>query len=511
MPGGFEVVIPIRAPDARAREKIILALTRPLRDAGVLPPGVSFRDFARRAVGFSGSDLANLVGVAVSHALLRQQPTPTAASPELVEVKPGEASFRLRGEDFDRALREVRRHKDATGFVSGERMDELEGAEARGEVVDYDGTFERNWNRVRELIAQVHRSRHVCSGVVALTGGVGSGKTTLARQLAARAHEHFSFSASFPIHLISCRRLCHTHDPAGRVRRVREAICAASRSERGLVVLEDYDALLDSLANLPDQLNALKAILDTFARGGGDVDCDLTAADSLDGLPPTSPSRPVMVVSVTRESALQSIPYDLHLHRFPLSFSDLQRLLRHYRIANQTSLLRAVAQAYPPSISYRQFLRLTDMALWKLGESLKVVENTTSGSEASDVRLKVEREGAPDGEGNATSRTKHAYESPWFFASVADDERDGGSARFLSPSLADLRARQERENVFALPTSDLARRFVFIVQEVVGLTRLMDPFARWYQPSPAVNGYEGDEATDGVDIDAEGGGLEALW
>ncbi|RNC58048.1 vesicular-fusion ATPase-like protein [Trypanosoma cruzi] len=100
--------------------------------------------------------------------------------------------------------------------------------------------------------------------------------------------------------------------------------------------------------------------------------------------------------------------YDLLLSLRLIQRKDLMPLLHHYAvISSEVVTAEEVIRAYPPSLSYRQFLRITDLALWRAHEDYLSANAAEINKEETlysriDARFLQARRGL-GGNGNAIS------------------------------------------------------------------------------------------------------------
>lgn len=412
-PGRFEVLIEVPAPDVPGREEIFFIHTAKLWEEGFLAEDVSLFGLAVTSGGFSGSDIAGTVRAATSYALLRFRQSqadgggpvdplngdgstcdPSAAGatdgmPSCTgggDASPGAAAalaFEVTSEDLAKAMADIRSAKDEASSLTHLRDDGADVAAA----CDYDDSAATRTAQISRLVAQVLGSRRTFAGVAGISGAAGTGKSLVAKQLTA-VHRFDT------VRFLSCRRLVELSDRAEQLAQIRDALADASRVGAGLVVLDDFDLLQDSLSGYPVQEGILRNMLYEFRNRPHGVSRSLgsskdTAHDAVEagagrvgvsggGTLNDEGSRRILLVTATRADALAAAEPDLRLRVRPVRRAGMVRLLQHYNISEQAATLRwRAGGGYPPSLSYRTFLRITDMALWQCALSHAPANNGT--------------------------------------------------------------------------------------------------------------------------------------
>lgn len=545
-PGRFEVLIEIPAPDVPGREDIFFIHTDRLREHGFLAADVNLHLLALESGGFSGSDIAGTVRSAVSYALLRYRKDglfakdaalysdkPEATTPhqhsaadaerkraeeegeefghrpgdiggvgledipasftregrappaDAVNAFPSSTSstsslFRVTRADFDRAMRDIRSAKDEASALS---QLSSEGDGAGAEVVDYDGTVTHNIERASAVMERVTQSERTMTGLIAITGAPGTGKSTVARALT-RVHDFTT------VRYFSCRRLTELRDREEQLAKLRDALSEASHTERGLVVLDDYDVLVDSMGGSGGYAAlTLRGLLYEYLHRPGGVsralvaDSPLVTAEEAGGEAEAGNvvvnagsrvaaerNRRVLVLTSSLPSVLQPLPFDVHLRVHPILRRGAATLLTEYRVVDAAHAARAAA-AYPVSMSYRTFLRITDMALQRW------IQQATATASAA----------ASPTSGNAEAMNT-TLELPAFFA----------TSEAMRDTYETLQEEQALSNFYSVSTDAASRDFVSTVRATVANMGLMDPYEGW--------GGEGDE--DGGAAEGEGDALD---
>ncbi|KPI87687.1 putative vesicular-fusion ATPase-like protein [Leptomonas seymouri] len=522
-PGRFEVLIEIPPPDVPGREDIFFIHTDRLREHHFLSPDVDLHTLALESGGFSGSDIAGAVRSAVSYALLRyrteglfakndalhsgaekgtQAASGEAAADRAAEYghRPGDidgsgrvftgfeeeensehataassssSSFQVNRADFEKAMKDIRSAKDEASALSQLSTD---GDGAGMDIMDYDGTVSLNVHRATRAIERVMQSDRTKTGMIAITGAPGTGKSTMARALT-RVHDFTT------VRYFSCRRLTELRDREEQLARLRDALSEASHTERGLVVLDDYDALVDSMGGGGYTTMTLRGLLYEYIHRPGGVSRALIADSPLataeeagreaevgkvvvnaGSRASAERNRRVLVLTSSLPSVLQQLSFDVHLRVHSLLRRGAAVLLEQYRVVDEAHAA-AAASAYPVSMSYRTFLRVTDMALqgWIQRESVR-------------SRRKQHRvEGSNEGVASA------GVVLPAYFA----------TSESMRSTYDMLYAEQTLKNFFSVTTDEKNGEFVASVRATVANMGLMDPYEGWKG-----GGIEGDMGED---------------
>ncbi|KAK7198101.1 vesicular-fusion ATPase-like protein [Novymonas esmeraldas] len=542
-PGRFEVLIEIPAPDVPGREDIFFIHTQRLREQNFLAPDVVLRDMALESGGFSGSDIAGTVRSAVSYALLRyrrdglfhvnrddgaedadeeEEEVAAAKGPlsdaEMIGHRTGDigglglhekeeeeggdgdssaaaapSPFQVTLADFERAMKDIRSAKDESSALSQLSSD---GDGAGADVVDHDGTVSKNIARATAVVERAMQSDRTVTAMLAITGAPGTGKSTVARALT----RVYDFTT---VRYFSCRRLAELPDREEQLAKLRDALSDASHTESGLVVLDDYDVLVDAMGSGGYAANTLRGLLYEYMHRSGGVSRSLVANSPLAaaeeaggeaaggnmvvnaGLRVSAErNHRVLVLTSSLPSVLQQLSFDAQLRMRPVLRSGAAALLQEYRVADSAHASKA-AEAYPVSMSYRTFLRITDMSLQRWARELDTAAAAASGEE---------------GEGEGT-------ELPAYFATS-----DG-----MRSVYAELHAEQVAANFYAVQDDTASRSFVTAVRATVANMGLMDPYQGWsVEDDTDDDGTEGSDDADmeegAVDVDElVGVADELLW
>ncbi|KPA80926.1 putative mitochondrial vesicular-fusion ATPase-like protein [Leptomonas pyrrhocoris] len=562
-PGRFEVLIEIPAPDVPGREDIFFIHTDRLREHNFLAADVELRTLALESGGFSGSDIAGTVRSAVSYALLRYrseglfaqegtlhagndtsaQTTATAAAAQEATAahveeyghRPGDIGgigggfrpleredgeggdpdrssssgsapplFQVTRADFDKAMKDIRSAKDEASALSQLSTD---GDGAGTDVIDYDGTVSRNVERARAAITRVMQSGRTMTAMVAVTGASGTGKSTMAHSLT-RVHDFTT------VRYFSCRRLAELRDPSEQLAKLRDALGEASHTERGLVVLDDYDVLVDSMGSSSGYAAmTLRGLLYEYMHRPGGVsraliaDSPLAAAEEAGGETEggsvvvnagsrvaAERNRRVLVLTSSLPSVLQQLSFDVHLRAHSVLRRGAATLLEQYRVVDAAHA-SAAASAYPVSMSYRTFLRVTDMAL-RLWMTQQEVANATGETQNDDVS------------GKGAAATGAGLELPAYFA----------TSKSMRRTYIKLHAVQMLSDFYTVTTDKQNHDFVAAVRATVANMGLMDPYEGWKGEGSEEDEEESGEddamgdAEESFDIDAVVGAAdEVLW
>lgn len=445
-PGRFEVLIEVPSPDTASREEIFFIHTSPARDSGYLAADVNLEQLAMRTGGFAGAEVAGTVRSALSYALLRfrEGSVPDVTADPGVCADPAATAalgcssrlqstqFEVTAADFERAIEDIRSAKDELSSLTYLST----GPHDIVEFVDH-GHLAEQISRARQHADRILTSRRIFSGVIAVSGIAGSGKTTVAQKMA----------LSFPfttVRFLSGRRLVEIEDHQKQLAEIRDALSESSLAESGLVVLDDVDILQESFSGYPLLLASFKNLLYEYTTRWQGVRRSLYGGSTGDSGRGTSfhargglhdqGNRRILVVTATHSEAFREIPYDVLLRSHTLQQSEMAELLSFYCVANKTEAAKLTS--FYPSMSFRTFLRITELALQRLGEG-----------HADDP-----------------------FVMPWFFAFQGANRDDPST----SPN--DLHTLQQSSGYFAVRTEREVSLFRDAVQQLVLSMHLNDPF-----------------------------------
>eukprot|EP00796_Vickermania_ingenoplastis_P008699 gene8699-6119_t len=432
-PGRFEVVLEVPDPDKEGLEEIFLIHSEQLRRHDFLDSSVDPTAVAEQLHGLSGADVAGAVRSAVSVAL----------EEHLGQLQRGggggavPAPFVVTPVHLDQGIQEVRRGKRQEHGVV-EPPAPPPSATPFSELVDHDGSLHHNLERITSVFHTVLQSRGTLfSGIAVIQGPSGTGKTTAARYM--YHHPTAGLDQSErplpPVRhkrYISCRSLL-TGSVEEAVRAAQDVLRSAVTRESGttLLVLDDIDVLLDAAVSSPllDTIfmNALHEYLSspppTREAGGGPGQMEL------DGQDPPSPPKRLLVLTASRPFNMRpGLRVDVTAHLHTVYRSSLYRLLPHYGILrpDDTAGVVAIAPSYPSSMSFATFLRLTEMALWRIAAA--------PGSAVGSFRMP--RFFSPLEMGSAAPDNKTASEAPAFYTLEAA-KVFAAAVRAVSASMGD--------------------------------------------------------------------------
>ncbi|RNF11979.1 putative vesicular-fusion ATPase-like protein [Trypanosoma conorhini] len=368
-PGRFEVVIEIPPPDLEGRREMLFIHTRELRAGHHLAPDVDLDLLATRTGGFSGADVAGMVRAASSYALVRYRDAlgntfaePGGAAAE--DARNAVQQFQVSNEDFELALQDVSEGKAQTtpGDQLGDSYYNNRNGEKHFPIVDYDGSFSRNKKVARRLLQSLLRSRVASAAVIIIYGPPGTGKTTLALELLRLGR--------FDPAAYLTGRVLHSHSQDNPLDEMLATLRGALHAKGNRsIVIENLEHYLRGSGPMAGEV--LKLALQEFREATySQLPSHVPgAAESTSSL-----GKRLLILTTSEKEVLhdlmQSSSYDLLLSLRLIERKDLMPLLHHYLIIpSKMPAADEVLRAYPPRLSYRQFLRITDLALWRAHEA----------------------------------------------------------------------------------------------------------------------------------------------
>ncbi|ESL10994.1 vesicular-fusion ATPase-like protein [Trypanosoma rangeli SC58] len=446
-PGRFEVVIEIPPPDLEGRRDMLFIHTRELREGHHLAPDVDLEILATRSGGFSGADVAGMVRAASSHALVRYRDALGKVSAKTSSEASNDTGdtvqqFQVSKEDFELALQDILEGK--AQIAPGEQLGDSYNNNNNGAnfpLVDYDGSFSRNIKAARRLLQTLLHSRVAGAAVIIIYGPPGTGKTILARELLQLGR----FDPT--THLTGSVLYGHPQEnPLDELlATLRDAV--HTKGNRSIVI-ENLDYYLRGGGSMASEV--LKFALQefrktTYSQGASHV--------SRGAARTTPPSKKLLILATSEKEVLHDLmhgaEYDLLISLRLMERKDIMPLLRHYFILPpKMPIPDEAVRAYPPRLSYRQFLRITDLALWRAYDTLRG-------------------------------------------AKTAGDDHDAAlfsraNALFLQAG----RSSQGNDNAHSLTSKEHLKKFAAAVQEVVSTMGLVDNFHDLLPVDNAVNGDE---------------------
>lgn len=368
-PGRFEVVINIPDPNHEALEEIFDLHTASLRQHAYLAADVDTTRIADQLVGMSGAEVAGVVRSAISLAMEKHVEN-AAAAPFLVTLS-----------DFQHGIQDIASQREQSRMKSAlathESLTALPLESMRALLVDHDGTLFSNVDRITNAFETVIQSHgFLTSGAAVVQGAMGSGKSSVAKLVyqyfntneAKRDPNNSSATNRPQLHFIHCRRLMSIklEDSVTTVVNKLHEITASHKIELSLVVLDDADDLFDAVEPFPTLRVTLWSAIYQYLQPTVDQ-IHRTMNESVEGV--SGSSKRLLLLTVSRPYALKpGFQPDVLAELHSVYRSSLYHLLPHYHVvspSDRASMLR-IARSYPNSLSVSQFLRLTELALWKV-------------------------------------------------------------------------------------------------------------------------------------------------
>ncbi|CAD2215509.1 AAA domain (Cdc48 subfamily)/ATPase family associated with various cellular activities (AAA)/AAA+ lid domain containing protein, putative [Angomonas deanei] len=369
-PGRFEVIMEVPSPDLKAREDIFFIHTEKLRDKGFLRSDVNLQKAARVTDGFSGADISGAVRSAVSYALLRHR--------EQQKLYPGcdgtmdshqcdgtnaNEQFVVGEQDLNRAIVDISRTRQNTVATGIHQLTDVENHNA---FLYFDAGYLSSVDTIQKVANGILHSKVRDWGVFLVSGASGNGKTDMAHYLVHQLQENFN-----SLRFISCRRLIDAPDKAeAGIRSIRRALSEAASNGNALVVLDDIDELVNSVGRQSSLLPSLKKWLFSYLEHPEDLVPEKNAAD-LSFAEEESASRVnkrflILTSSQGNHEIVRDFLYDYTVPVKALDRAAMTAVLEFYGVV-PVKLSRegesSIYESYPPSLSFKVFLQLTDAAV----------------------------------------------------------------------------------------------------------------------------------------------------
>lgn len=436
-PGRFEVVLHVPDPDTEALEEIFAIHSDPLRQNHFLAADVDTASVATRLHGMSGADVAGVVRSAISVALEEYVGAPNRPSSTRRPPRP----FRVGMSHFEKGIREIRRGKrEGEGGITEPAVPTSTSSDSPfSNLVDHDGSLHHNLGRITSLYQIVQKSKGTLfSGVAVIQGSAGTGKTTAARSL-----YHHPFAGDSALEedevkhrrYVSCRALLALSLEEA-VRSVQEVLRSAVMREEGttMVVLDDIDVLLDAAVSYPLLDTVMMNALHEYMRSPPEADHTRyrSAGVPLWGSASApAPHKRLLLLTVSRPFNLRpGLRVDITAHLHTVYRSSLYRLLPYYNIfaTEDSESVLAVAPSYPSSMSFAHFMRLTEMALWRIA---------AEWAGEADFRMPHAFMGDEDGDSPSSSPNRWRNEPP-ALSGIAAARQFAAAVRSVSAAMGNL-------------------------------------------------------------------------
>ncbi|KAH9593003.1 ATPase [Trypanosoma melophagium] len=382
-PGRFEVVIEIPLPDFEGRTEMLFIHTQKLREKHHLAQDVNLDLLAARTGGFSGADIAGTVRAAVSYALMRYRDylEDTSVKENYLneesdlhtEVLPKQ--FQVTNDDFNLAIQDML--DSMQQILPGKQYSGIARDDSTTPLIDFDGSITKSINATRRVLESIQHSQAEHAVIVIIYGPPGTGKTFLSHQLV----------KLLPFDIV---RFIMSSKLNGNTRGdnmmdeivvgLREAV--NSRGNYSLVI-ENVERILSEGGSTTWDI--LKSTIQDFKES--------TSIPSL--LQEETKKKPhgkrILILTTSEKETLHnlmhSIEYDVQLTLNLIQRKNLQELLQDYGILpSNAEMANEVVHSYPPKLSYRQFLRITDLALWRAHDAeLKVNTNVVNNHQTTSL------------------------------------------------------------------------------------------------------------------------------
>ncbi|ORC91696.1 vesicular-fusion ATPase-like protein [Trypanosoma theileri] len=455
-PGRFEVVIEIPLPDLEGRTEMLFIHTQKLREEQHLAPDVNLDNLAARTGGFSGADIAGTVRAAVSYALMRyrdmMEDDTSVGNNNLgkegdLRTETSPKQFQVTSDDFNLAIRDML--DSMQQILLGKQYNGADKDDSTTPLIDFDGSITQGINTTRRVLQSIQRSQAEHAAVVIVYGPSGTGKTFLSQQLVKLLpFDIVKFIVSGKLY--GSMRGDNIIDEV--IIGLREAV--NSKGNYSLVI-ENVERILNEGGSTT--WDVLKTTIRDFKESA------YTPSLLYEGETKKLHGKRLLIVTTsekeTLHSLMHSIEYDVQLTLHFIQRKDLLELLQNYGILPlNAEMANEVVNSYPPMLSYRQFLRITDLALWR----------------AHDAEVKVKT--ALD----ASDHHHHHHQTTSVYSSLNAFFHKGGK----------LQKGASKNAVPSLDTKERQKQFSMAVRDVVTLMGLSDVFDDLPTENDVVEGDE---------------------
>lgn len=243
-PGRLEVHMEIGLPDEHGRLQILSIHTGTMKKNNKLAQDVSLEMLAKKTKNFSGAEIEGLVKSATAFAL-NEVVNADDVGKNLTKV----VTPTVKMAHFECALKEV---------IPAFGLDESEFETLRGAITPFSADCKKLMSTLKQFATQVQKSDRTPLLTVLLDGSVGSGKTSVALDIA--------LGSDFPfVKLINPTALV-AYNESARCERIAKVFQDAHKSPLSVIVIDDIERLIDYVAIGPRFSNAILQVLATYLR-----------------------------------------------------------------------------------------------------------------------------------------------------------------------------------------------------------------------------------------------------
>lgn len=224
-PGRLEVHVEISLPNEEGRLEILKIHTAKMSTNGLLDHDVRLETLAELTKNYSGAEISGLVKAAASFAISRH--TEVA---EMAAVKPDANTMKVNGEDFEKALAEVRP-------AYGVSEDELKKAVRLG-IIPYSPRIENIFRKVKPVVNMIKKNSDETVSSVLFYGLEESGKTAMAA--------HIALESGLPfVKLVTAGDLVGYGNENAKREFIHRAFMDAYKSPSSILILDDFERMIE--------------------------------------------------------------------------------------------------------------------------------------------------------------------------------------------------------------------------------------------------------------------------